>query len=1093
MPLSPAAQADAPGGAIETRLARWLEIRRGEWLLLALLTFSAFATITSYYFLKPVSKSIFLAAFGVKSVPDSYLAVAACTAVIGTAYARLSRRLPLTLMLNGVLVLLAGLMVAFRLWLDVSVTGWVAWAFYIYVSTFGVLAPAMVWFAINHMLEPRQARRLLGYVGAGAIGGGIAGAYLARIVLEFTSEHDLLWGALAFFLMALVALDLALLRTPTRIRERRGARAETSGTFMLIVGHRYVRTLAILIAIIMTAASLAEYQFLWAVDTYVPAGKETAAYLATWYGNLNFICLPIQLLVTAPMLRRFGVGPALLVLPMAVFTISTGMAVVPILAFGTAMKVGEGALRYSVNKSAVELLYLPLPHWIKDRSKVFIDTVVDRTAKGFAGVLLKLMAQLGFGIRAVSAMTAGLALLWIVLSLVMRRRHVSAFREALDRGTVDLDAHSVRLDDPAAVAAVEASLARETPAVEHTLDMLLAAPDAKVDRYVGRLAVLARSEDVDIAWRALELAARAPSPELVAIARERIGDPAARVAGAAAQVLLAVKPAPAAEFIAAIGPLAVGAEAHAAGALFAAGVDVSDDVIERLLHDASPPAANARRQLAVTLTGGGLPHRRALVRRLMADADVDVATAALAGAGSLGDPELVPFLLTEIRLATRRHAAREGLVRMGTKVLPLLEQHLSDPRVEMAVRTRIPRAIATIGGPQAHQALTRALSMDEPYMRHRVLKALNRMAHEKPGYPLPDSVVEAQLVGECHYLATLLAIASERGGGGRMRPLFDRALSDSIRHARERAFRLLGLRGAGRDWANAFAGLTNNDARLRASAVEFTDGALPDRLRRIVVPLIDDIGASEALHRVGRHLQVETLTREEAYARAARSREPWLAACALAAASEEGVESALDVARHRMEDGDPWVRDAAALAVARATGAGGGSAGPRGGDRADMDQRNHHEGTPLVERVILLSRVPLFAEARTSDLAHLAAAMHERRLDAGEVVHQAGDVPDAMNVIVSGRMRFERAGRAPVETDQGAFGAFGLFDVEPRTWTATAAAPTRLLTIDRDAFVEVISDHVNVARGVLRALAGRLRRRADGKATAGDLEGVEMG
>lgn len=191
------------------------------------------------------------------------------------------------------------------------------------------------------------------------------------------------------------------------------------------------------------------------------------------------------------------------------------------------------------------------------------------------------------------------------------------------------------------------------------------------------------------------------------------------------------------------------------------------------------------------------------------------------------------------------------------------------------------------------------------------------MARTGPEFDAPDAIIEAELVAECRYLATLLALVAEPGEGGRLRRLFERAVSDSVRQARDSAFRVLGLRGTGRDWADAFAGLVGEDARLRASAVEFADGTLPERLRRIVVPLIDDIRASEALARVGHHLGVEPLARAQAYAVAAAGREPWLAACAFFAATEEGVGSVLDAARHRSADPDPWVREAAVAVLAR--------------------------------------------------------------------------------------------------------------------------------------------------------------------------------
>jgi CRP/FNR family cyclic AMP-dependent transcriptional regulator len=147
----------------------------------------------------------------------------------------------------------------------------------------------------------------------------------------------------------------------------------------------------------------------------------------------------------------------------------------------------------------------------------------------------------------------------------------------------------------------------------------------------------------------------------------------------------------------------------------------------------------------------------------------------------------------------------------------------------------------------------------------------------------------------------------------------------------------------------------------------------------------------------------------------------------------------------------------------------------------------------LVERVLLLAEVPLFSETRTADLAHLAAVARENDCSSGEVIHREGDAPDAMHVILSGRIRFERESGEQLEAGKGAFGAFGLLDQRVRTWTARAIQPTRLLSLDRDAFVDVLSDHVNVGRGVMRVLAGRLRQRAVGDGRPADAEDLEIG
>lgn len=147
----------------------------------------------------------------------------------------------------------------------------------------------------------------------------------------------------------------------------------------------------------------------------------------------------------------------------------------------------------------------------------------------------------------------------------------------------------------------------------------------------------------------------------------------------------------------------------------------------------------------------------------------------------------------------------------------------------------------------------------------------------------------------------------------------------------------------------------------------------------------------------------------------------------------------------------------------------------------------------LVERILLLAELPLFAEIATNDLASLATVAREWDARPGELVHAQGDAGDGLHVVVAGRVVLDREGSTVPLGPGQAFGAWGLFDSQPRRFTATVREATRLLTLDREAFVDVMADHVNVSRGVLGVLAARLRRHALEGAVASLQEEIEIG
>jgi CRP-like cAMP-binding protein len=57
-------------------------------------------------------------------------------------------------------------------------------------------------------------------------------------------------------------------------------------------------------------------------------------------------------------------------------------------------------------------------------------------------------------------------------------------------------------------------------------------------------------------------------------------------------------------------------------------------------------------------------------------------------------------------------------------------------------------------------------------------------------------------------------------------------------------------------------------------------------------------------------------------------------------------------------------------------------------------------------------------------------------------------------------------------------GEMAVLESVPRMASATATEPTRLLRLEQDALYELMADRIEVARGIIGVLSGRLRERA---------------
>ena len=129
-----------------------------------------------------------------------------------------------------------------------------------------------------------------------------------------------------------------------------------------------------------------------------------------------------------------------------------------------------------------------------------------------------------------------------------------------------------------------------------------------------------------------------------------------------------------------------------------------------------------------------------------------------------------------------------------------------------------------------------------------------------------------------------------------------------------------------------------------------------------------------------------------------------------------------------------------------------------------------------VDRVMALRRVSFFADVPGRTLASVAVRAGEVEVGTGDVVIEQGAVEDHLFVVVRGRLVARDGDRVLRELEAGStVGELAALAPEPRSATVAALAPTLLLRIDRPVLDELLADHPELARGVIRSLVRMIR------------------
>ena len=156
--------------------------------------------------------------------------------------------------------------------------------------------------------------------------------------------------------------------------------------------------------------------------------------------------------------------------------------------------------------------------------------------------------------------------------------------------------------------------------------------------------------------------------------------------------------------------------------------------------------------------------------------------------------------------------------------------------------------------------------------------------------------------------------------------------------------------------------------------------------------------------------------------------------------------------------------------------------------------RSHRRGTfysvmkknvaPRTSKAALLRTASLFSSLDEGELALLARYSGYRSYDAGQVIFAQGSHREELFLIKDGTVAIRRRAEDDSERDIAqfvggeVFGEMDLLDTVPRTASAVAEGPTRLLVFpDRIEFARLLERHPEAFARILRKLLGELARR----------------
>ena len=1062
-----------------------VQLRDGEPTTALLMFLYSFLAMTSYNIIKPIVRSEFIGSFGADNVPYVTFAMGVLIGAIMQGYTKLVSPIPRRWLIPATQVGLAGLLVLFWFLFAFVSDNWVAVAFYVVSQILSILLISQFWTLANDVYDPRQAKRIFGFIGGGASLGGAMGAGLTAFLVESVgSQTMVLLSAVVMFVC--FAIVMAIVRREksagTSDATKTGEEEGVSGgeAIRLLRSSRHLQIISLVIAFGAMASNIVDQQVNMAVAEFKGEGNKDAiaAFLGQLIVYLSLVGFVIQVALTSRIHRVMGIGFALLMLP-----VSMGGAAMFIL-FNRALwapslgRIIDTSIRYTIDKTSREVLFLPLPADLKYRAKPFIDVTMDRFAKGVAAVLMLICIKdwgLGLDWQQLSYVSLVLVGLWIVTAIAARREYMRSFRKSIEQQIVAPADVRLKDPDPATVETLVGELAHaDSRRVIYAIDLL----DAMDKRHLVT-PLLLQHEDPAVRARALRAAEGITKPisdRWLPGVEKALKDPDSTVRIAAISALAVLRGGEAADvmrpFIKGDDPaLAIVAASALASSVNASDIQIADETLRRYSEDTREQFAPWRLQVARALGDIKAPGFRSLLVPLMYDPNREVARAAIESAATLGagDFLFVPPLVSLLRNRRLKSAARSVLVGYGEPVVAPLTYFMRDKDEDIWIRRHVPSTLALLPFQASVDALVAALDDSDGFVRFKAMMALDRLHRDCPELTIDAAVVSRHVNAEAARAFNALTLHHNLfvAGGPQMAQttqmpdsdsLLARALAEKYARALNRTFNLLSLIHTPGDIAAVRHAFKDPDVKTRSRAAEYLDNLLHGEVRKRVMLLVDDMPADERIRKGNVIYKTRPRDVEDTVAQLLHDEDQSIASAAIMLVEARGMWSLADDLEHVLafrDVRDQHVFEAASWALAA--------------NRVKAERRRQlwQEPLPSVELADRLRRVPLFDFTHIDEMFRLSRLGRQVRYEQGRIVYERGEIASSIQFLLEGRVT-ETGGRDI--TAPAALGFEQILEGSPMPARITAADRSITLSLSADEFLALLSENVELAEGIFRML-----------------------
>jgi HEAT repeat protein len=1011
------------------RLAEILKIRPGEERMASLMIGLMLFASAGYAFGNTGVETLFFTRYGVQFLPYMYMALGLLSFLITMGITALLGRvrhekLYVVLPVVVTVALVGGWALLFT---KLEVIYPILWLGMAVIESLNSL---IIWGHASAMCDTRQSKRLFPLFSTGKILGSVLGGFGTTLLVKWIGTQNLiLVMVVAMLFVIVIGKTLIGWRAKPEVRPRRTRKSQPGWIAEMQQGYQFVRRsqLMRLVAVASILFSVLYFSIALPFSKAATAQFSNEDSLAAFLGVFNALSTAgaflASLFLANRLFARFGIMPMIMLLPI-IYLVGFGtLAIYGVFAVIVAFRFIKMLWLSGIADPAWQTLFNPVPVERRDQVRAFINGVPSQAGTFIAGAIL-LVGEQSFSPQQLYLVGFATAIATCYFIWRASGAYKLALVDALRVGrptlfTAEEEPFGGFQQDAATVEAALQGMAHPDPQVRRTSAEIL----GNLDKPRARDALVAALNDAESEVRVVSLQslARAEVSAAMLEVASRLGDPEAEVRAQAIETLRSLTQYP------------QGLKTY----------------LEPMLKD---PDTLVRCRAAVGLLRfDSHLEARDLLRSMSVLGEQDDRIHAIQAMAEWGDQEA--FMLIENELVDQyapspvRRTAAIALGSCGSNATAVLLDTLADD--DPGVREGAVLGLTHIGPQTLEGVLTK---LADPASEAGALHALTFLPVAQAENELYRYAQER--ISSALRYNNLWRSVNLHAQDGPLQLLAD-SLRDRAHQDGLKALKAISLLNDHETISVAMDNLRSRDLNQRANALETLETV---RDVSLVRPLLEIWEPLDITYTNG-HLDevlADILEHEV---------DNWLRACTVFAFAPEEHPEANDIlTRLAQKDPDSFVREVAA-------------------QKLEIGEPMDTTATlSIMERILLLRRVPLLADLSPADLKRVAAIATEHHFLDGEIIFEQDEPGDEMYVVASGEVRVlvknEKHDNKEVARRKAGepVGEMSVISGSLRSATLAAAGDVHLLCLDQKSFEGLLRERPEVSLAVMRMLCERLRQ-----------------